>query len=816
QQKVPLDGLAVRAAVSDHLGSRPGGDLQRRTPGVGVALESVTLGGTDRLAASGFFLPASKQWELNFNGKRWPLPYVDAEALAIDLRAAGDADAVRVRSLRVALSDTVVTVTGGYLFDSPNPLDVLATLDHTPPQSKRDAVAIGVNPKAPPLVFGRLAGRGRVRGTLKPLNVKMGGEFQGLDVKAAGKDVGLLSFDIKGYADQYAAKVWRDDEQPYLAAVGGKWDLKAEHRFDQGYSRLEFAVRDWDLAEVGKIVGQEKLAGTAEGGWWFHLPKGNDPARRVVGGGSLAVRKLNANGFDVDAVDVGMTLGEGRLDLPVTAKRLAGTAALTVKASVDDLKTVEVHDLKIDRWPLALPPSTYVELTGGGPLVTVMLPEADSPVEARRKLHFTSGPMKFSTPVKVRDVDAGDATAIVVLRDRTAELMSLRAKLFDSQTEASARVDLDHPNATAMTLAVTGVDPERMLDLVPSLRGLSGKFDLYAQVQPDGNPYALEPLVLDATFDSHGLLYRNYGRATNPATLPSGTGVQVGDGRFRVLMKLTDQFDVERAVLADQAGTYRPAADRGGAIGAFPPNTMQLAGGRLTFWGRATYNRNDRNRSGFDTRTIHGRLAFEALDFNQLMQAAKPDGSPTPGLVDGSFILYGTTRIDEALTAPTARAAVGASTRPAGDELSLFEKTIASLQGEGTVKLRNADIGNINVISSLYALMRVGQDVRAPTGNGEAAFRVENDHVFLTAFRYFNRGLEVRATADLSDVHKFTEANVRGDAFGSVRALKDVELPVLRSIVPDIDEILSAVQSSGVSVTFAGPVQHPSVKPVLF
>jgi hypothetical protein len=500
--------------------------------------------------------------------------------------------------------------------------------------------------------------------------------------------------------------------------------------------------------------------------------------------------------------------------------------AVRVLASLKDLSSVEAQQLKIDRWPVVTPPANSFVVSGEGSLLRVLLPKAKSGEPSERLVRFESAPLKMQTTIRVRDIDAGSASATVFIRGRTLELPLMQARLFDADMLASARVNIDDPHATVGDLALRNVDPTRMLELVPSLYGLTGRFDLYATVQPDSNPHALEPLVVDVTFDSHGLAYRQLDKPaaagsatrpavplTTPATAAALPGLDVGDGRFRALLRLTNRFEVERGVLADQSGIYRAPDDRKRPIGVMPPNTLQLAGGRFTFWGRMINNHNDRNREGFDTRTLHGRVAFEALDLNQVLQAADPDGIPTPGLIDGSFILYGTTRTDEALISPTALATSAGAGKP---PTTLTEKTIAALQGEGQVRVRQADIANVGIISALYNLLRIGGNYREPTGYGAASFRIEDNHAYLTAARYFNRGLEVRATAQIAGLHRLRDATIRGDAFGSIRALKDVEIPIIRSLVPDIDEILSAVQSSGVSVTFAGPITDPDPQPVLF
>jgi hypothetical protein len=308
----------------------------------------------------------------------------------------------------------------------------------------------------------------------------------------------------------------------------------------------------------------------------------------------------------------------------------------------------------------------------------------------------------------------------------------------------------------------------------------------------------------------------------------------VGNGRFRLLAKLDPRFQLERMTLADPPFDERQRVRRhtGGTAkgdddadnnapqlerrtGPLPVNTLQVAGGELRFWGRTVRNENDRGIAGFTTMSNHIRIGFDNLDLNQIMQSFKPDGKPTPGVLNGDVVLYGTTRIEHRPSDRTRHRqapATGPQTRPAED--TTLTRAIKSMQGEGTVELRSSDLANIKMIAALYNLLRT--DVRTPTGHGRLNFRVENSSAYITAFRYFNRGVQVRAVGQVDELYLLRDATVRATAYGSIRTLKDIKLPIVRSIVPDLDEILSAIQQNGVSVQVGGTIYQPKVQPVLF
>ncbi len=92
--------------------------------------------------------------------------------------------------------------------------------------------------------------------------------------------------------------------------------------------------------------------------------------------------------------------------------------------------------------------------------------------------------------------------------------------------------------------------------------------------------------------------------------------------------------------------------------------------------------------------------------------------------------------------------------------------------------------------------MRLGQDVRQPMGDGKLDIQIEKGDAFINSFKYENRGIEVYATGTVLDLTKLQDAELNLTAYGSVRPLKDVELPIVRSVVPDLEAVLADYQSS--------------------
>lgn len=875
RQSVPLDGLALQLAYSDKLGERPGGAEQRLNPGAGLSLVSTRLGDSQRLDATGFFLPNSKDelWGFHMRGSRWPLPLVDAEGLGLTIEMTGDKRIVHIDSIRIAGVETVVTLRGSYEYSAPQPLDVIAVLEHKTPDSMHLAEWVGA--KSPPkkVVWGGLAGQGAIKGTLTPINLRMEGQLQGLALKVFDHDLGNISVKVRGEANDEFASVYRDPAAPLVELLGGRWDMKAIYAINDlpqmkaGASQLNITLQDLPLQRVVEMAGQEDMdiAGTASGWWQFHLPSASDVAHQLDLNGELLVKNIKSGPIEIESAKAGMQIDNGLLRVPLEVRHLNGSFTGAAAISVDNPKELELTNLLVKDWPVLAPPSTYLTIEASAPRVVVLLPDEKSSDPAARKIHFQSGPIAISTPVKVGDIDAGKANLNANLTGRVIHIPLIDAPLFGSQISAQATIDLDKPNAMTALMHVRDVDPHQLAKMIPALRSLSGKMNIDFSVGPTNDPLATEPLAAEVWFTPRDMIYRQGvappiddvdsplevppGGATRPtSTAPSagevpsvapnlshaatqhsttvpatianaadgdGPGIQVGLGRFRILLGFDEKFQLDRMVLADQNGVTPPRDPNAPPpkienAGQLPVNTLQMGGGALTFWGRMTRNENEYGVKGYTTVSSQFRLAFADLDLNQIMQAFKPDGKPTAGRISGEIVANGATGLDIKERSRVRRRA--ATTQP--DENEFLTRLIGSMQGEGRVTLRNSDLANIKMIAGLYNLLRT--DIRTPTGNGTLNFHIEKSNAYITAFRYFNRGVEVRAVGEIHGLERLRDARVRATAYGSIRTLKEAKLPIIRSVIPDLDQVLSAIQQNGVSVSVTGTVYKPVVKPVLF
>jgi len=854
RRTVVLDGLVASLYVSEQLGDRPGGVLQGSAPGLGVALQSMRLRDTERFSANGFFLVDSQQWALSFVGKDLPIPKLAPDALGVSVEAAGDSRIIHLQSVRVAAGDSMLQATGSYVRADPQPLVLKVDLDHVPPATDLEAKTLGGEETTPPLLEGLLSADGTVTGTVDPLKLTLTGEVQGVNVHLLQRDLGNLSVKVEGYADAHRAQLWRDPDGPPLSILGGTWELEAIHDLDQEATTLTIGFENLPLKEVGDFVNDPTLSGTAFGDWAIYVPTYRDVKNQVRAGGKLEAVNLVAAGYELDSLEAWTVVDDGRAGFePLVVRRQEGVFTAKPSVALEDLKNIEIADLRLEQWPLALPPSTYLTVNASAPRVAVHLGNPPKPRDPKGTdkgpiaagMRFESGPITLHSTVQLSDIDAGTVRMNAVLDNRVIDVRLLTATLFDSRLEARASANLDEPNNLTASFVLEDVNPERLRKLVPALEALSGSFDVRGAVGPVSGPDAMEPLGTDLFLTSRDVLYRpNTGDAAKPSP-----GIRIGDGRFQAQMRLDSKFQLERAILSDQSGIMDARTDCPPARnGPLPVNTLEAAGGVFSLWGRAVRNENDRKQPGLTTLTSHLRIGFRCLNLDQILQAYKPDDEPVPGEIDGSVVLYGTSglvrtpvRRDDldqavdvkppnpvtpAVTQPTSQTATApagvidpnlvAPPVATGDAESFLTSILLAMQGEGQLRIRKSDLGNIDAISFLYNAMRLGQGSLQPTGSGELSFRVENGDVYLSAFRYFNRGVDVRAVGTVFNLQRLQKAPVRATAYGSVRALANVELPIVRSVVPDLDRLISALQQGGTSIDIGGTLGQPKMRVVLF
>jgi hypothetical protein len=144
----------------------------------------------------------------------------------------------------------------------------------------------------------------------------------------------------------------------------------------------------------------------------------------------------------------------------------------------------------------------------------------------------------------------------------------------------------------------------------------------------------------------------------------------------------------------------------------------------------------------------------------------------------------------------------------------VLEKVVRRITADGHAEVTESDLANVDVIAFLYSALRFTPNPSTPEGHGEVTFHLEDGLLALNNFRYFNRGTEIRAIADIDSVWTMPDSPIDGIAVGTARPLRDVRLPFLSSY--DLDAILTALQTDLTTVRIAGTVRNPQIIPLAF
>jgi hypothetical protein len=220
-------------------------------------------------------------------------------------------------------------------------------------------------------------------------------------------------------------------------------------------------------------------------------------------------------------------------------------------------------------------------------------------------------------------------------------------------------------------------------------------------------------------------------------------------------------------------------------------STVEIAGGLMTLWGRVSYHNLQATKDAVSSQML---INFRDLDLNQIIKAANPEATDTPGRLDGHLTIIGATRGPRIHPRP-----------PGVPPVPFAQKLVTAIRASGPVKLRDAKLGRLPAISFLYDVMSLGQNVKDNNGVGDAQVQLENGVLRLTNLEYFNRGTEVRSPElEIQEVWKLPDSPMRGTLFGSLRPLASLNLP----FIAEADRLIALVSADLVAITIEGTVKN--------
>jgi hypothetical protein len=315
------------------------------------------------------------------------------------------------------------------------------------------------------------------------------------------------------------------------------------------------------------------------------------------------------------------------------------------------------------------------------------------------------------------------------LSDRVISLSKIDAQLLGGTASGAAVVDLDDPEHSHGDLTITGVQAERIIDLAPKASGLAGTFDGSLRLAPSTGPRPLGPtrLVLD-------LLPRQ--ALINSVHLDA--------------VHMTAFASRDRIVLADENGD---------------PNTLRLAGGLVTIWGRVSRHSDGVLQAQLD-------IILKDLHLDQLAGQGGPRSKRIAGLLSGNIDLVGDLRNWHSST------------------------------GAGSIKITKSDLTDLKIVAFLYDLMHILGRSHGNTGDGEINFAIGDNRLNLLSIRYFNKGTEALGDGRIDNFWDFGQARMDAAFVGSGQPLGGINIPVLS----DVNAVFSSIEHDLVAERVTGPL----------
>jgi hypothetical protein len=233
--------------------------------------------------------------------------------------------------------------------------------------------------------------------------------------------------------------------------------------------------------------------------------------------------------------------------------------------------------------------------------------------------------------------------------------------------------------------------------------------------------------------------------------------------------------------ISGEEAAYRTINFGGAEINAFfgerrtvlDRSTVSIADGTMTIFSRLSRHEG--------ARFAHVQTNIDSLDIDQFYRAFAPEEGPLPGLLSGQAAFGG------------------------------YLEEPHRLFGEARLNLIESDLANLPAIAAVYNLLNLRFGTQEPRGRGEVRVRLEGNALEVFRLRYFNRGADIAASLRVEDVRLGGSSPISGVAAGSIRPLRDLDIPLL-----DVDRMLSGLQTGAASVEIRGTLVERDIRVVPF
>lgn len=137
-------------------------------------------------------------------------------------------------------------------------------------------------------------------------------------------------------------------------------------------------------------------------------------------------------------------------------------------------------------------------------------------------------------------------------------------------------------------------------------------------------------------------------------------------------------------------------------------------------------------------------------------------------------------------------------------------RRLPTLDLRGRLSIREARLSNVPALSAVFALANAGPPPARPGGSADASFRLEQDKLVVPRLTVFDRGTFLEGYAiELVGMSGWPQTELRGFALASARPLRDVKVPLISSLLSDVDEIANALQREVTAIRVSGTVAEP-------
>lgn len=205
----------------------------------------------------------------------------------------------------------------------------------------------------------------------------------------------------------------------------------------------------------------------------------------------------------------------------------------------------------------------------------------------------------------------------------------------------------------------------------------------------------------------------------------------------------------------------------------------ELAGGSIRGFARLTRITRD------DELRCLANLELDSLRLEELSRASPEHLGNAFGDVDGGVALFGDPRC------------------------------LPTLDVRGRFSIQGARLSGIPGLSAVFSAANAGPTTAEPVGSAEMSFRLEQDRLAVPRLTVFDRGTYLEGYAiELRGLSAWPETELQGFALASARPLRDVRIPVLSSLLNDVDQVINALQREVTAVRIGGTVLAPKAAQV--